>query len=154
MSYFSFADGLVLLCFDTVLKPWSAWFIMPVFAFANAGLSLANLSLASLAEPVSLGIVAGLFVGKQVGILLGAGLLIVLGWAAMPVGATWRRLYGVSVLGGIGFTMSLFIGTLAYETEELAALVRVGVIFGSIASGVCGYLVLRFLGRDETPKPG
>ncbi len=132
---------------EHVLKPWSAWFIMPVFAFANAGLSLASLSLASLAEPVSLGIVAGLFVGKQVGIVLGAGLLIVLGWAAMPVGATWRRLYGVSILGGIGFTMSLFIGTLAFPDAAHESQVRLGVLVGSLLSAVVGYAVLRWPSR-------
>jgi NhaA family Na+:H+ antiporter len=129
---------------EHVLKPWSAWFIMPVFAFANAGLSLAHLSLSSLVEPVSLGIVAGLFLGKQAGILLGAGLLIALGLAAMPVGATWRRLYGVSILGGIGFTMSLFIGTLAFPDAAHESQVRLGVLVGSLLSAVVGYLVLRF----------
>ena len=96
---------------EHVIKPWSAWLIMPVFAFANAGLPLGGLSLASLAAPLPLGIMAGLFIGKQIGIVLGAGLLIVLGVARLPQGATWRGLYGVAILGGIGFTMSLFIGT-------------------------------------------
>jgi NhaA family Na+:H+ antiporter len=128
---------------EHVIKPWSAWLIMPVFAFANAGLSLAGLSLSSLLQPVSLGIVAGLFLGKQLGILLGAGLLIVLGIAAMPTGASWRRLHGVAVLGGIGFTMSLFIGTLAFDDAALEAQVRLGVLMGSLLSAVVGYLVLR-----------
>jgi NhaA family Na+:H+ antiporter len=132
---------------EHALKPWSAWFIMPVFAFANAGLSLAGLSLASLVEPVPLGIVAGLFLGKQVGIVLGAGLLIVLGVAALPAGATWRQLYGVSILGGIGFTMSLFIGTLAYVDGTRASEVRLGVLAGSLLSAVVGYAVLRWPSR-------
>jgi NhaA family Na+:H+ antiporter len=132
---------------EHVIKPWSAWVIMPVFAFANAGLSLAGLSLSSLLQPVSLGIVAGLFLGKQLGILLGAGLLIVLGIAAMPTGASWRRLHGVAVLGGIGFTMSLFIGTLAFDDAAHEAQVRLGVLAGSLLSAVVGYLVLRLAPR-------
>jgi Na+:H+ antiporter, NhaA family len=129
---------------EHVIKPWSAWFIMPVFAFANAGLPLGGLSLASLAAPLPLGIMAGLFVGKQVGIMLGAGLLIVLGIAALPPGATWRGLYGVAILGGIGFTMSLFIGTLAFPDDATReAQVRLGVLAGSILSALAGWAVLR-----------
>ena len=132
---------------EHALKPWSAWFIMPVFAFANAGLSLADLSLASLVEPVPLGIVAGLFLGKQVGIVLGAGLLIALGVAVLPAGATWRSLYGVSILGGIGFTMSLFIGTLAFADASHESQVRLGVLVGSLLSALVGYAVLRWPSR-------
>ncbi len=132
---------------EHALKPWSAWFIMPVFAFANAGLSLAGLSLSSLIEPVPLGIVAGLFLGKQAGILLGAGLLIALGVAALPAGATWRQLYGVSILAGIGFTMSLFIGTLAFADASHESQVRLGVLVGSLLSALVGYAVLRWPSR-------
>ena len=128
---------------EHMIKPWSAWVIMPVFAFANAGLSLAGLSLSSLLQPVSLGIVAGLFLGKQIGILLGAGLLIALGIAAMPTGGSWRRLHGVAILGGVGFTMSLFIGTLAFDDGAQQAQVRLGVLAGSLLSAAAGYLVLR-----------
>ncbi len=129
---------------EHVIKPWSAWFIMPVFAFANAGLPLASLSLASLLAPVPLAIAAGLFAGKQLGILLGAGALILTGLAAMPRGATWRSLYGVAILGGIGFTMSLFIGSLAFpEDVTREGQVRLGVLAGSLLSAVSGYLVLR-----------
>ena len=134
---------------EHILKPWSAWFIMPVFAFANAGLSLGDLSLASLFEPVPLGIAAGLFVGKQVGIVLGAGLLIGLGFAAMPAGGSWRQLYGVSILGGIGFTMSLFIGTLAFTDASQESQVRLGVLAGSLISAVVGYLVLRLMPPEK-----
>jgi Na+:H+ antiporter, NhaA family len=129
---------------EHVIKPWSAWLIMPVFAFANAGLPLGGLSLASLAAPVPLGIMAGLFIGKQIGIVLGAGLLIVLGVARLPQGATWRGLYGVAILGGIGFTMSLFIGSLAFPDDATReAEVRLGVLAGSILSALAGWLVLR-----------
>ena len=134
---------------EHALKPWSAWFIMPVFAFANAGLSLAHLSLASLVERVPLGIMAGLFLGKQAGIMLGAGLLIALGFAAMPAGANWRRLYGVAILGGIGFTMSLFIGTLAFADAAHESQVRLGVLAGSLLSVVVGYAVLRFAPQEK-----
>ena len=132
---------------EHALKPWSAWLIMPVFAFANAGLSLGDLSLSSLAEPVPLGILAGLFVGKQVGIVVGAGLLILLGLAAMPAGGSWRTLYGVAILGGIGFTMSLFIGTLAFPDAVHESQVRLGVLAGSLLSAVVGYVVLRWPSR-------
>jgi NhaA family Na+:H+ antiporter len=125
------------------LKPWSAWLIMPVFAFANAGLPLGGLSFAALGEKVTLGIIAGLFIGKQLGIVLGAGLPIWLGRAAMPAGATWTKLYGVSILAGIGFTMSLFIGSLAFDDATHDAQVRLGVLVGSLLSAVVGWLVLR-----------
>jgi NhaA family Na+:H+ antiporter len=132
---------------EHALKPWSAWFIMPVFAFANAGLSLADLSLSSLVERIPLGIIAGLFLGKQIGIVLGAGLLVVLGLATLPAGASWRSLYGVAILGGIGFTMSLFIGTLAYVDGTRASEVRLGVLVGSLLSALVGYAVLRWPSR-------
>ena len=117
---------------------------MAVFAFANAGLPLGGLSLASLAAPLPLGIMAGLFVGKQVGIMLGASLLIALGVAALSRGATWRGLYGVSILGGVGFTMSLFIGTLAFPDDATRETqVRLGMLAGSILSALAGWVVLR-----------
>ena len=137
---------------EHAIKPWSAWFIMPVFAFANAGLPLAGLSLASLAAPLPLGIVAGLFLGKQIGIMLGAGLLIMLGVAAMPAGGSWGRLYGVAILGGIGFTMSLFIGTLAFDDAAHHAEVRLGVLAGSLLSALVGYAALRLAPRPRTRR--
>jgi Na+:H+ antiporter, NhaA family len=132
---------------EHAIKPWSAWFIMPVFAFANAGLPLAGVSLASLAAPLPLGIVAGLFLGKQIGIMLGAGLLIALRIAAMPAGGSWWRLYGVAILGGIGFTMSLFIGTLAFDDAAHHAQVRLGVLAASLLSAMVGYAALRLAPR-------
>jgi Na+:H+ antiporter, NhaA family len=134
---------------EHAIRPWSAWFIMPVFAFANAGLPLAGISLASLAAPLPLGIVAGLFLGKQIGIILGAGLLIVSGMAAMPAGGSWWRLYGVAILGGIGFTMSLFIGTLAFDDAAHHAEVRLGVLAGSLLSALVGYAALRLALRPR-----
>jgi NhaA family Na+:H+ antiporter len=97
--------------------------------------------------PLPLGIAAGLFLGKQIGIMLGAGLLIVLGIAAMPAGGSWGRLYGVAILGGIGFTMSLFIGTLAFDDAARETQVRLGVLAGSLLSALVGYLALRLAPR-------
>ncbi|MFO1080940.1 MAG: Na+/H+ antiporter NhaA [Reyranellaceae bacterium] len=133
---------------EHVLKPWSAWFIMPVFALANAGVSLAGLGLETLMQPIALGVTLGLVLGKQIGILLGAGLPIVLGLAVLPTGASWRQLYGVAILGGIGFTMSLFIGSLAFEDLAQQSQIRLGVLTGSVLSAVLGYLVLAS-GRDR-----
>jgi NhaA family Na+:H+ antiporter len=137
---------------EHAIKPWSAWFIMPVFAFANAGLPLAGLSLASLTASLPLGIVAGLFLGKQIGIMLGAGLLIMLGVAAMPAVGSWARLYGVAILGGIGFTMSLFIGTLAFADASRHAEVRLGVLAGSLLSALVGYAALRLAPLPRTQR--
>jgi Na+:H+ antiporter, NhaA family len=96
--------------------------------------------------------VAGLFLGKQIGIMLGAGLLIVSGMAAMPAGASWWRLYGVAILGGIGFTMSLFIGTLAFGDAARHAEVRLGVLAGSLLSALVGYAALRLAPRPRTRR--
>jgi Na+:H+ antiporter, NhaA family len=98
--------------------------------------------------------VAGLFLGKQLGIFAAAGGLIRLGYARLPEGARWGQLYGVGVCGGIGFTMSLFIGTLAFPTDDQLPLVRLGVIVGSLLSAVLGYLLLRFLGRQPSSRMG
>jgi NhaA family Na+:H+ antiporter len=127
---------------EHALRPWVLFVVVPLFAFANSGLDLGGLSGAMGRDPVVLGIVAGLFLGKQLGIFAGAGALVALGQARLPTGATWRQLYGVSVCGGIGFTMSLFIGTLAFEGEDLAR-VQLGVLAGSLLSAVLGYALLR-----------
>ncbi len=127
---------------EHALHPWVAYAILPIFAFANAGVSLAGISLASFAQPVALGIAVGLFVGKQVGIFVGIGCMVLLRLARMPAEATWPMIYGVAVLCGIGFTMSLFIGTLAFD-EGFAAQVRLGVLSGSILSALLGYGLLR-----------
>jgi NhaA family Na+:H+ antiporter len=131
-----------LLHLEHALHPWVAYAILPIFAFANAGVSLAGISLASFVQPISLGIAAGLFVGKQVGIFVGIALMVLLKLARMPAQATWPMIYGVALLCGIGFTMSLFIGTLAFD-ESYAAPVRLGVLAGSILSALLGYGLLR-----------
>ena len=125
------------------LAPWVAFGIMPVFAFANAGVSLQGLTLADLFAGVPLGIAAGLFVGKQLGIMGFVWAGVKLGLARLPEGVTWLQIYGVSMLAGIGFTMSLFIGTLAFADPEQAAAVRIGVLVGSLLSAICGAIVLR-----------
>lgn len=136
------------------LKPWVLLGIMPIFAFANAGVALWNLSPTDLFGPVSLGIALGLFIGKQVGIMASVWLAVSLGLAKLPQGVNWAMMHGASLLAGIGFTMSLFIGTLAFESVEHATSVRVGVLVGSILSGVCGYMLLRHtLGKLESPTP-
>jgi NhaA family Na+:H+ antiporter len=136
---------------EHALQPWVAFFIMPAFAFANAGVSFAGIGMAQLTEPVSLGIAAGLFVGKQIGVFGFAAVFILLRLAAMPTGGTWLKLYGVSLCAGIGFTMSLFIGTLAWDDPAYAAPLRLGVLAGSLLSAVLGYLVLRFAPEARAP---
>jgi Na+:H+ antiporter, NhaA family len=129
------------------LHPWVAFAVLPLFAFANAGMSLQGLSLAKLAEPVPLGIAMGLFPGKAIGILGASWIAVMLGLAAKPEGASWAQIAGLAVLGGIGFTMSLFIGALAFPDPVHAAQLRLGVLAGSLASAVVGYLVLAAAGR-------
>jgi NhaA family Na+:H+ antiporter len=129
---------------EHALHPWVAFAILPFFAFANAGVSLEGLTLSSLLAPVPLGIAAGLFIGKQIGVFGFAYGAVRLGLARLPQGISWLQIYGLSFLTGIGFTMSLFIGTLAYDDLEYATGVRLGVLLGSLVSGVGGYLLLRF----------
>lgn len=126
------------------LHPWVAYLIMPLFAMANAGLVFSGMSLSYLWDPVVVGIVLGLFVGKQIGVMGLAWLSMkTTRWAKMPYGTTWLDLYGVSLLCGIGFTMSLFLGTLSFQGyPTYLDEVRLGVILGSILSGVAGYSVL------------
>ncbi len=123
-----------------------AFGILPLFAFANAGISLADASLEYLSHPVPLGIAAGLFVGKQLGIFAACWLGVMLGLARRPESVSWPALYGTAILCGIGFTMSLFIGTLAFEETGVNQLFdeRLGIIAGSILSGIAGYLVLHW----------
>ncbi len=127
------------------LHPWVAFAILPLFAFANAGVNLGGIEKSVLLGPVSLGIALGLFVGKQLGVFGTVWIIVRLGLAKLPEGSSWLSVYGVSVLTGIGFTMSFFIGSLAFERGDLAGLAatRVGVLIGSILSAVVGYLVLR-----------
>jgi NhaA family Na+:H+ antiporter len=131
------------------LHPWVAFGILPMFAFANAGVPFGGLSPRDLLGPVPLGIMAGLFIGKQVGVFAATWLTVTLGIAKKPTGTTWVQIYGASVLCGIGFTMSLFIGTLAFEHGEFsfAAQVRLGVLGGSVLAALLGYFILRLFSR-------
>jgi len=130
---------------EHALHPWVAFFILPLFAFANAGVSLSGLSLTDLIHPVPLGIIAGLFAGKQLGIMAASGLAVGLGVASLPKGVRWPHLYGAALLCGIGFTMSLFIASLAFGQEGFAniGLERLGIVAGSLIAAVTGYVALR-----------
>jgi NhaA family Na+:H+ antiporter len=137
------------------LAPWVAFLVVPVFGFANAGLSFARLDLGSLLAPLPLGIALGLFVGKQIGVFASVLLSVRLGIADLPLGASWGQTYGVALLCGIGFTMSLFIGLLAFaEAQPLQDLVKLGVIAGSLASALCGALVIRLARPGQSTKRG
>ncbi|WP_086934727.1 Na+/H+ antiporter NhaA [Agarilytica rhodophyticola] len=130
----------MLPALEQELYPWVSFLILPTFAFANAGVSFINTSVAELLNPITVGIALGLFVGKQVGIFGLCWIVVKSKLAVLPKGATWVQLYGVSLLCGIGFTMSLFIGTLAFENQDLSYLasVKIGVLLGSLASAVLG----------------
>jgi NhaA family Na+:H+ antiporter len=132
---------------ENALHPWVSYGIMPLFAFANAGINLAELSMESFTHTLTLGIAFGLFFGKQIGVMLAVAGGVALGLFRPPSGASWSQIYGVTILTGIGFTMSLFIGTLAFPDTHQGAEVRLGVLTGSLSSAIVGYLVLRFLAR-------
>lgn len=126
------------------LHPWIAFFVLPLFAFANAGVGLTNVTMDELITPISVGIIGGLFIGKQLGIFITCFIAVKLKLCQLPKDATWIQLYGVCLLCGVGFTMSLFIGSLAFEEQGLAyqTQVKVGVLFGSFISAVSGAYLL------------
>jgi len=132
------------------LHPWIAFAIMPAFAFANAGVSLAGLDWETIVAPVTLGVAFGLFIGKQVGVVIAIALARLCKVARLPEGAGWSQTYGVAILTGIGFTMSLFIGSLAFPGIDHIVEMRLGVIGGSILSAVTGLLVLMWATRQRT----
>lgn len=132
---------------ENALHPYVSYGIMPLFAFTNAGINLAELSLESFTHTLTLGISFGLFFGKQIGVMLAVAIGVALGLFRPPAGASWSQIYGVAILTGIGFTMSLFIGGLAFPDAHQGAEVRLGVLTGSLASAVFGYLILRFVAR-------
>ncbi|MDH5512448.1 MAG: Na+/H+ antiporter NhaA [Gammaproteobacteria bacterium] len=138
-----------LLQLEHSLHPWVAYGILPLFAFANSGVSLAGLSLAQILAPVPLGIALGLFLGKQLGVFVFSWAAIRLRLATLPEDTNWIQLYGVAVLCGIGFTMSLFIGSLAFDQtgQQYATVDRLGILMGSVVSALVGYLVLRYNSR-------
>ena len=132
-----------MLSIEHMLNPWTSFLIVPLFALANAGVAIRGELAAIFVEPVFLGVLLGLVIGKQVGITLAAYAVVRLGFASLPDGVRWRHIYGVAWLGGIGFTMSLFIAGLAYGEGPLLALAKVGILAASIVAGIGGYLVLR-----------
>ena len=136
-------DFSLLIKIEHAISPYVAFMIMPLFAFANAGVNLEGLSLSSLMAPVPLGILCGLFFGKQIGVLLFSYISIKFKLAEPPNNSTWLSIYGVSILTGIGFTMSLFVGNLAFANDiQYMDGVKIGVLSGSLLSTVFGYLLL------------
>ena len=136
---------------EKALHPWVAYAILPLFAFANAGINFSGISWPHVLNPIPIGIALGLFLGKQLGIFGLCWIAIKAGWARLPTQVTWLQLYGISLICGVGFTMSLFIGTLAFAGGDgkYAAMIRLGVIAGSLVSGVSGYLLLRVTARKQ-----
>ncbi len=146
------AQGSTLHRLERALSPGVAYVIVPLFAFANAGVSLAGMSPSILAAPLVLAIAGGLFIGKQLGILGGIALAERLGIAKRPHGSSWLQIYGVAMLAGIGFTMSLFIGELAFPGDPLlGAQLKIGVLGGSIVSALAGFAVLRLAAAQRRP---
>jgi len=135
--------------FEHGLHPWVSFFIIPVFALANAGVTLADMDiLNALLSPVSLGIIIGLFIGKQIGIFAFSFLAVKLKLSSLPERVNWKNLYGAGILAGIGFTMSLFIAGLAFNDPALLDLSKIGVLSGSLISGIIGFVFL----KNTSPK--
>jgi NhaA family Na+:H+ antiporter len=143
-------DFSLLVKLEHGISPYVAFIIMPIFAFANAGVNLEGLSLASLLNPVPLGILMGLFFGKQIGVLLFSYVSVKFKFADMPNNSNWLSIYGVSILTGIGFTMSLFVGNLAFvENTQYIDGVKIGVLSGSLLSTVFGYFLLLVSAKNK-----
>ena len=136
---------------EHILHPWVAYFILPVFAFSNAGVALQGVQLSNLLDPIPLGIVAGLVIGKQLGVFGVAYLLLKLKWARLPEGLNLPMMWGMSMLCGIGFTMSLFIGSLAFEGqgEWLQASYRLGILIASCIAAVISFTFLKWQLKKE-----
>ena len=143
------------------LAPWSSYLIVPVFGFANAGVAFAGMGLDALLDPLPIAIAAGLFLGKQVGIFATVFIAEKTGFAERPAGASWPEIWGVSVLCGIGFTMSLFIGELAFPAQPIfKEEAKIGILMGSAISAIIGYILLRMTTKspaedcdDQGPVP-
>jgi NhaA family Na+:H+ antiporter len=153
----AFMPAAVVERLEHKLTPWVAFLVVPLFGFANAGVPLAGFDPASLLAPLPLGIAAGLFLGKQIGIFGAVRLAVRFGLAPPPQGATWLQVHGVAMLCGIGFTMSLFIGALAFPADPaLVEQAKIGTLIGSFASALAGYALLRLApppGGRERPDP-
>lgn len=137
------------------LHPWIAFGVMPVFAFANAGVSLNGMSYKTLLEPIPIGVALGLFIGKQIGVFGFSKLAVKFGLAKLPEDVTWLSVYGTSMLCGIGFTMSLFISTLAFDSGVVDAGIsaRLGILVGSFLSAITGYIVLNYSLKPDSGAP-
>ncbi|MBV1917926.1 MAG: Na+/H+ antiporter NhaA [Sphingomonadaceae bacterium] len=143
----------MLLRLEHALLPWNEYLIVPLFGFANAGVALAGIGFSGLVSPLPLGIAAGLFIGKQVGIFSAIVVAEKTGFASRPEGANWSQIWGMSVLCGIGFTMSLFIGALAFPGyPHLIEEAKLGVLTGSLLAALLGFAILRFM-SGKLPKP-
>lgn len=138
---------------EHAVSPWSTYVIIPIFAFANAGVVLAGMSVADLFQPLPLGIALGLLLGKQIGVFGITFLMVKFGMARLPHGANWLHIYGIACLAGVGFTMSLFIGGLSFSDPEMMNQVRMGVLSGSILSGILGYAALMIASAKSEPVP-
>ena len=136
-------DEALLYKMEHGLHPWVAFLILPVFAFANAGVNFTGIGIDDLLQPLTLGIAVGLFLGKQIGVFLATWIGVKSGIARLPENVSWKHVYGVACLTGVGFTMSLFIGSLAFTTADVMNSVRLGVVLGSVLSGIIGYLLLK-----------
>ena len=137
-------QGSLLTCAENKLHPWVAYLIMPLFALTNAGVYLGDVSLASLSNPVPLGIMSGLFFGKQIGVFFTTFLLIKMGYARLPSGSNWIQMYGIAMLTGIGFTMAMFINFLAFDTDIYINQAKIAILIASFMSAVLGYILLNF----------
>ena len=145
------AEPSPLLTLEHALHPWVAYGILPLFAFANAGLSLSGVTLESFTHDVPMGIAVGLLLGKTLGVFGLTWLAVKIGIAALPQGANWGQVLGVAILCGIGFTMSLFVGSLAFEagSSEYAGMDRMGILTGSLFSALIGYAVMVVASRKN-----
>ena len=142
-------DEALLYKMEHGLHPWVAFLILPIFAFANAGVNFTGIGIDDLLKPLTLGIAVGLFLGKQIGVFLATWIGVKSGIARLPENVSWKHVYGVACLTGVGFTMSLFIGSLAFTTADVMNSVRLGVVLGSVLSGLFGYVLL----KSAAPKP-
>ena len=136
-------DEALLYKMEHGLHPWVAFLILPIFAVANAGVNFTGIGIDDLLQPLTLGIAVGLFLGKQIGVFLATWIGVKSGIARLPEHVTWRHVYGVACLTGVGFTMSLFIGSLAFGDADEMNAVRLGVVLGSVLSGLFGYVLLK-----------
>lgn len=148
-------DNTMLERTEHALAPWSAYLVVPLFGFANAGVSLSGLGVDGLLAPLPVAVAAGLLVGKQLGIFASIVIANALGFASKPAGASWTAIWGVTILCGIGFTMSLFIGELAFPRSQLLVEeAKIGILAGSLASAILGYVVLRLATQKDGGADG